>query len=90
MAKRQRRVIIGVLWMDTHATDDPTVRPMPMVTCGELVEDEEDFIRIRGELHADGDGRNYEAIPKGAIKEIIRIGSYLEPKAFAEYREAVE
>jgi len=86
---RPRRVIIGVVWMDTAQEDSPRVIPVPMVTIGELVEDHPDFIRITSEVHADGGARDHTAIPKGVIKEIIRIGSYLEPKEFATYRKAV-
>jgi hypothetical protein len=61
-----------------------------MVTFGVLAADEPDFIRIASEIHADGKKRDYVAIPKGAIKEIIHVGSLLEPKAFSEYRHAIE
>lgn len=72
MAKRPRRVVIGVLWMDTQShSDDADVIPCPMVTFGELTADEPTFIRIASEIHADGTRRDHVAIPKGTKEEYL-------------------
>ena len=88
---RTRRIVVGVLWLDTQfALDHPGVKPLPMVTYGEVVEETPEYIRLRGEVHANGTGRDYNAIPMGVVKQIIRIGSFLEPREFAGYMETAE
>ena len=91
MAKRRRRVVIGVLWVDTVSdSDNSKVIPCPMVTFGELTADEPDFIRIASEIHADGGRRDHVAIPKGSIRSIIRVGSLIEPKEFIDFKKEQE
>lgn len=84
--------IVAILWMDACYTDYQArnTLPLPMLTFGFLLENEDDRVTVAFEVHADSACRHVTTIPKhgvGMSPTIISVGKIKLPASFREYRE---
>jgi len=63
-----------VWWEDTVAHySHADITPAPSVNFGIIIEENEHFVKIAGQMYADGEPSDINAIPRGAIRSIRRL-----------------